>query len=70
MNKRLSFMASVFLASFALGIAGAGTAYADDDDVEYRWLAAAGLVDLGPGQLCDLATPCPDAATTDPMGMG
>ena len=32
MNKQLSFMASVFLASFALSIAGAGAAYADDDD--------------------------------------
>ncbi len=58
MNKRLSFVASVFLASFALGIAGAGIAYAnsdDGDDGEFRWLAAAGLVEFG--QLCELTPP-------------
>ncbi len=63
MNKRLSFVASVFLASFALGIAGAGIAYAnsdDGDDGEFRWLAAAGMTEFGP--LCELGTPCPGAA--------
>ena len=46
MNKRLSIMASVFLASFALAIAGAGIAYADDDgdSGEFRWLAATGFI--------------------------
>jgi hypothetical protein len=63
MNKRLSFVASVFLASFALGIAGAGIAYANDDDGdgEFRWLAATGLTEFGP--LCEIGgPPCPDAA--------
>ena len=56
MNKRLSFVASVFLASFALGIAGAGIAYAHDgDDGEFRWLAGAGLVVFG--QLCAIGGP-------------
>jgi hypothetical protein len=58
MNKRLSFVASVFLASFALGIAGTGIAYAHDGDGEFRWLAATGMTEIGP--LCALGTPCPD----------
>lgn len=70
MNKRLSFLASVFLASFALGIAGAGTAYADNggDTGEFRWLASAGM-HIG-GFLCNGPPPCPDAALESDGGDG
>jgi hypothetical protein len=64
MNRRLSIITRAFLAAFAFAVVTAGTASARGgdrgDDGEFRWLAATGLVVFG--QLCDLGTPCPDAA--------
>ena len=43
---------------------GVGSAAADRESRNYRWLAGAGVVDFpaAGGLLCDLGTPCPDVA--------
>ncbi len=61
MSKRLSFMASVFLASFALGIGGVE---AGNGTRTFLYLAGDDFM----GILCQNGVPCPDAAIASSTG--
>ena len=60
MKKLLKFVVIPVLATALTALFTVTGVSADSESGVFRWLAAAGLTDVG--QLCDLGTPCPDAA--------